>query len=266
MMALPLVFAVGCNSGGDKPKEGATTSPTEAPAASGLKELIKEDLVKGKAPAFRPKMKPIEAGDTLMVLYRGYFKDGKEFDGNMTKDFKPKDGTAYPFRVGEGSVIKGWDEGFLGMYPGGRRRLSVPYKLAYGDNGNERIPPKSDLYFDVEVKEVIKAGEANTYYAVDRKVGSGATVQKGSLVKIDYIIKDMWGTVLEDTIDIKRPVSFRTNNTEVKEVIDDAVLGMKVGGQRDIWVPPNAGFRPPNDRAAAATSYTMQIFLRSSSN
>jgi FKBP-type peptidyl-prolyl cis-trans isomerase len=263
MMALPLVFAAGCTGRTNAPAEPATTT---APTAGGgeLPKLETKDLVKGKVPEMRPKMKPVEAGDTVMVLYRGTYKDGTEFDSNMTADFKPKDKTALAFRVGDGSVIKAWDDGgFNGMYPGGRRRISVPWKLGYGETGNSKIPPRTDLYFDVELKEVIKSGENNTYYALDRKIGTGKEVKKGSKIVIDYVITDMWGMVLENTIDIKRPVDFTVDNSEVKEVIDDAVLGMRVGGQRDLWVPPNAGFRPPNDRAAAATSYIMNVYLRS---
>jgi peptidylprolyl isomerase len=48
-------------------------------------------------------------------------------------------------------VIIGWDQGFEGMRVGGKRRLFIPYQLAYGDKGREPIPPKADLIFDIEL-------------------------------------------------------------------------------------------------------------------
>ena len=75
--------------------------------------------------------------------------NGKQFDSNV--------GTNKPFLVtiGAGEVIKGWDEGLPGMKVGGKRKLSIPAKLAYGSQGRgNKIPPDSDREFDIELVRI----------------------------------------------------------------------------------------------------------------
>lgn len=89
-------------------------------------------------------------GSKITVHYRGTFKDGKEFDSSY------KSGSPAEFPLEEGGLIKGWTEGIPGMKVGGKRKLMVPYALAYGERGtpNGQIPPKSDLNFEVELIKV----------------------------------------------------------------------------------------------------------------
>ncbi|MGH9195265.1 MAG: FKBP-type peptidyl-prolyl cis-trans isomerase [Acidimicrobiia bacterium] len=88
-----------------------------------------------------------EKGRQVRVLYTGWLSDGKEFDSRKDRA-KP-----FAFDLGQGAVIKGWDEGVIGMRIGGKRRLVVPGKLAYGPQGYPRakIPPNAELTFDVEL-------------------------------------------------------------------------------------------------------------------
>ncbi len=83
-------------------------------------------------------------GSVVAVFYTGRLSvDGKEFDTNVGKD--PFEAT-----IGAGQVIKGWDEGLIGMKAGGVRKLSIPARLAYGERGvGAQIPPDSDLVFEV---------------------------------------------------------------------------------------------------------------------
>lgn len=91
-----------------------------------------------------------KAGQTVTVHYTGYLAaDGKKFDSSVDK------GTPFPFQLGTGSVIKGWDEGVAGMKVGGKRRLIIPSSLGYGDGGYPPvIPAKATLVFDVELLSV----------------------------------------------------------------------------------------------------------------
>lgn len=84
----------------------------------------------------------------LTVAYTGYLPDGTKFDSSYDHpDHKP-----ITFPYGLHRVIPGWDTGFEGMHVGGKRRLFIPYELAYGDMGRPPvIPPKSELIFDVEL-------------------------------------------------------------------------------------------------------------------
>lgn len=84
----------------------------------------------------------------LTVAYTGYLLDGTKFDSSYDHpDHKP-----ITFPYGLHRVIPGWDTGFEGMHVGGKRRLFIPYELAYGEMGRPPvIPPKSELIFDVEL-------------------------------------------------------------------------------------------------------------------
>jgi peptidylprolyl isomerase len=82
------------------------------------------------------------------IRYTGYLPDGSIFDSNADKQDQPP----FSFPYGAHQVINGWDTGFAGMHVGGKRRLFIPYQLAYGANGRApKIPPKSMLIFDVEL-------------------------------------------------------------------------------------------------------------------
>jgi FKBP-type peptidyl-prolyl cis-trans isomerase len=93
----------------------------------------------------------VAAGDEVWVIYTGKFVNGQVFDSNAKPGAEP-----FHFTVGKGSVIQGWDQGLIGMKKGGKRKLSIPFILAYGVQGRQGIPPQSDLYFDVELKDVLK--------------------------------------------------------------------------------------------------------------
>jgi FKBP-type peptidyl-prolyl cis-trans isomerase len=90
-----------------------------------------------------------QKGDTVLVHYTGTLQDGTTFDSSH------KRGQPYPFTLGAGTVIKGWDEGVAGMKVGGKRKLIIPYQLAYGERGRPpQIPPKAELTFIVELLKI----------------------------------------------------------------------------------------------------------------
>lgn len=88
------------------------------------------------------------AGKTVSVHYKGTFENGTEFDNSY------KRGQPIEFPLGTGSVIAGWDKGIAGMKIGGKRKLTIPYNEAYGENGRPGIPPKSTLIFETELMGV----------------------------------------------------------------------------------------------------------------
>lgn len=118
------------------PVAGAGEVGEEITTESGLKYV---DLVVGTG-------RPAELGDTATVHYTGWLESGKQFDSSRDRN------EPFSFRVGAGRVIKGWNEGVLGMRVGGKRKLIIPPDLGYGARGaGSVIPPNATLTFEVEL-------------------------------------------------------------------------------------------------------------------
>jgi FKBP-type peptidyl-prolyl cis-trans isomerase FkpA len=88
------------------------------------------------------------AGDNVTVNYIGTFTNGTKFDSSYDRN------QHYTFRLGVGAVIAGWDQGVVGMRVGGKRRLTIPPNLAYGNQANGPIPANSTLRFDIDLLNV----------------------------------------------------------------------------------------------------------------
>ena len=105
--------------------------------------LVIEDIIEGDGK---------EANDynKVVVNYTGKLEDGSIFDSSLSPGKEP-----FTFTLGVGSVIKGWDMGVKGMKVGGKRKLTIPPELGYGDRGaGNVIPPKATLIVEVELLEV----------------------------------------------------------------------------------------------------------------
>lgn len=88
-------------------------------------------------------------GQTAIVHYTGWLEDGTKFDSSLDRN------ETFSFPVACSYVIKGWDEGIVGMKEGGKRKLIIPANLAYGENGyGALIPPNSTLTFELELVEI----------------------------------------------------------------------------------------------------------------
>lgn len=90
----------------------------------------------------------VKEGDTVAVHYAGRLQNGQEFDNSR------KRGDTFEFVVGGGQVIKGWDEGLVGMKVGGERILVIPSDKGYGDQGIGPIPGGATLIFSIELIEI----------------------------------------------------------------------------------------------------------------
>ena len=155
---LMLVLAIALAGCGSKAAQSSTTTtPTDQSATqpqqttptetqtptqtADVTELKIEDLVVGKGVAAK-------AGDNVVVNYTGWLTDGTQFDSSVGKQ-------PLPFTLGAGRVIAGWDQGVAGMKVGGKRKLTIPAALGYGEQGYPPvIPPNATLVFEVEMLKI----------------------------------------------------------------------------------------------------------------
>ncbi len=136
-----------------KANEGLAAVGT-MPAATGTPAVLYAlkfvDLKIGDGEFARPSTPP--SGVVFYTVhYTGWLTDGTKFDSSVDR------GEPIVFPIGLRRVISGWDSGFEGMRVGGKRRLIIPWQLAYGATGRDPIPPKADLVFDLEL-----IGQGNT--------------------------------------------------------------------------------------------------------
>jgi peptidylprolyl isomerase len=215
--------------------EPTVSLPTELPT-----ELVITDIIEGDGEA------AVE-GSTVYVYYVGVLtKDGKRFDGNYGGD---------PFAVtlGNGAVIDGWDQGLIGIKPGGRRQLDIPAELAYGAAGSgEAIPPDSAISFIVDAvaivppfdaadaPEITIEGAENVEALVSEDLvdGKGDEAKAGSNVLVHIVaFNAATGEELASTWGDPSPVALLLEEGGSLPGLIEGIPGMKVGGRRQLTIP-----------------------------
>lgn len=139
-----LVLLLTACQGEETPVEvtDSTSNSDTTMSESTVTELIIEDTLVGTGAESKN-------GDTLVVHYTGTLEDGTKFDSSVDR------GQPFEFMIGQGYVIEGWEKGMLGMKVGGKRKLTIPSDMAYGDSGVPgAIPGGATLIFEVELLEI----------------------------------------------------------------------------------------------------------------
>lgn len=198
-------------------------------------------------------------GDTVMAHYTGYTADGNIFDSSRDR------GATFDFPVGQGQVIRGWDIGFGLLQPGERAVLVIPPDIGYGAQGSgASIPPNATLYFDVELVDVVRPRQPveisdddyqeireGLRYAV-MQAGNGDVVADGQIALIDFALWDAASLELfGDSAQTGQPLGFELGGELMFAALQDAVRGMQVGEQRQIFIASTelteAGLPPGTD-------------------
>jgi FKBP-type peptidyl-prolyl cis-trans isomerase FkpA len=125
------------HNGSDSSTSGASPSPSASSSAG----LVSTDETVGTGDE-------AVAGKTVSVNYLGTLADGTKFDSSYDRN------QPFEFTLGAGQVIKGWDQGVVGMKVGGKRKLVIPPGLGYGAQANGSIPANSTLTFEIELLSV----------------------------------------------------------------------------------------------------------------
>lgn len=209
--------------------------------ASGLEYT---EIVAGAGAAPKP-------GDIVSVNYTGTLTNGTVFDSSYKRN------QPFKFPLGQGQVIKGWDEGIALMKQGGKARLTIPPELGYGARGaGGVIPPNATLIFEVELVGIsagapaapTKVNEADytttssglKYH--DFAVGNGPAPKQGQQVVVHYTGWLLNGAKFDSSLDRGEPFAFNIGVGQVIPGWDEGVLSMKVGGKRQLVIPANLGY------------------------
>jgi FKBP-type peptidyl-prolyl cis-trans isomerase FkpA len=147
VLALGIASAYAQGSATPVPAPSATPNPSNLSAT--VTDLQITDVKQGTGAE-------AQSGKPVLVHYTGWLYDSTAPEGKGAKFDSSRDrGVPFGFFLGSGKVIKGWDQGVVGMKVGGQRRLVIPPQLGYGERGaGGVIPPNATLIFDVELIEV----------------------------------------------------------------------------------------------------------------
>ncbi len=191
------------------------------------------------------KGEAVSSGDKAYMQYTGYFTNGKKFDSSHDNG-----GRDFDFILGRGRVIKGWDIAVVGMKKGEKRRLLIPYQLAYGESGRAPIPPKSDLIFDVELSKFEKINYPDYGKLTNDTISlpdglkyivfestQGAKPLPHDTVVIKYVARFMDGKVFDASYDRNDSLAFEVAAQKVIKGLDEGLLMVRKGEKVRFIIP-----------------------------
>jgi peptidylprolyl isomerase len=185
-----------------------------------------------------------------LVQYTGYFTNGKKFDSSYDNG-----GKAFDFILGRHRVILGWEQGVVGMKIGEKRKLLVPYALAYGEAGRTPIPAKADLVFDIELEGIEKLNypsfdftnsdtvklESGLKYLV-AETTNAYQIKTGDTAIIQYIAYTADGNIFDSSYDRGDSLMFTAGTGWVIPGLDEGIQKMKVGEKMRFFIPYQLGY------------------------
>lgn len=239
VLALAAAAALaGCGGGGGPAGTPVNDDPNGWHAVTALKT---EDTAPGSGT-------PIAAGAPAAVAYTGWLYDVRVADHKGTKVDSNVGGAPLTFTVGNNNLIKGFDQGVVGMKPGGKRTVTIPAALGYGATGQSpAIPPNAALVFDIELDPLGWAG-VTALKTVDTAAGNGAAAAAGSTVSVIYTgwlydarTASTKGTQFDSNVG-GRALTVTLGSGSVIPGFDQGLRGMRPGGKRTLTIPASLGY------------------------
>lgn len=248
-----LAFAMLPVFAGDVPKYQSkpVAKPKTITTMSGLQYTI---TAKGNGP--KPKN-----GDKVLVHYTGTLTDGTIFDSSTGK-------APYGFKLGQGAVIKGWDEAILLLNGGDKAKLVIPAALAYGNRPNGKIPANAVLNFEVELMDIIPAPVAwvpakgmdtittssGLKYIIFKQNPGNPMPAKTDVVHMHYTGFLTDGKIFDSSVEKGKPLPFPIGRKAVIPGWEEIALLMHKGDKFKVIVPPALGYGDNASRLIPAKS------------
>ncbi len=185
--------------------------------------------------------KVVSDGDVVLVHYVGRLgnvKDGEVFDSSREK------GKPFPVTVGSGQVIAGWEKGLQGMKKGEVRTLSIPHYLAYGLAEKPKIPPKSRLFFEVEVMDFVQPGELKSETVTKGEGTAIKSGEKGDFHYTGWLDGFESDKKFDSSLDRDQPIAVTLGAGQVIKGWDEGLVGMTPGEVRRLTIPYNLAYGP----------------------
>ena len=191
-----------------------------------------------------------ESGEIVSVHYTGRLTDGEVFDSSVER------GAPFAFPLGQGRVIRGWDEGIALLNEGASARLIIPPDLGYGEGGSGAIPPNATLVFDVELLEILPGAPESPievseddytvtdsglkYYDIEAGIGPTAGEAQVAFVHFTAWLED--GTSLGSTLEGGQPIPYMIGSGELFPGFEEGLASMQIGGSRQMVFPPELAY------------------------
>jgi len=191
-----------------------------------------------------------QAGDTVIMHYRGKLEDGTQFDSSYDRN------TPFRFELGAGRVIKGWDEGVALLHEGDSATFIIPQELGYGSRNIGPIPANSTLIFEVELLEIVKPKTIEPFQ-IEGKVktttesglqfilvepGSGQKAAEGYTAQVHYtgFLED--GSIFDSSYKRDQPFEFVIGLGQVIPGWDEGVALMREGSKARLIIPHDLAY------------------------
>jgi peptidylprolyl isomerase len=260
--AVVLALALAGGAAAEDKKAAPKLPPLDAKEWKDLKDgdgLKVWDVKEGKGEA-------ATASAIVTIHYTGWLTDGTVFDSSVLREKK----ATFPLD----NLIPGWKKGIPGMKPGGVRRLHIPWKLAYGEDGRPpRIPAKADLVFEVELFAALSApsadakewkelkdGDGIKYWDVAE--GKGDECKPGATVTIHYTGWTLDGKMFDSSVTRGEAATFPLG--DLIKGWQKGIPGMKPGGKRRLLIPWKLAYgeegSPPTIPAKADLIFEVELF------